>query len=411
MKVFRLTYLLLPFLLAPTMLCGQLTDLKTPKNFKRIDIPFEYINNFIVLEIKFMETFPMKFIFDTGAEHTIITKREIVDLLQFKYEKRFSIIGSDMTTELYAYLIRGVNMNFKNLKAINRSILVLEEDYFRFEEFAGINVHGIIGADFFSRFVVRINYRRKVLTLLNPQHFEEPGKEAYRIPIEVKRHKPYLLATTSFRNDTSVQVKLLLDTGASLSLLLHTNTHPHLQLPAKTIKSNIGMGMGGFIEGFLGRIQNLAINEVNFPEVTTSFQDIAPHMDTTYLNSRNGILGNKILNRFTVTIDYFKGLLYLRPNREFTKKFRYDKSGLLLAASGYNLNKFTVFGVIENSPAAKAGIIPGDVIKSVNRVPTSFLNLESIQKTLQKKEGKKIRLKLKRHGKRVKRQFHLEKLI
>lgn len=411
MKFTRLTYISFFLLLAPSILWGQLTDLKTPRNFKKIDIPFDYVNNFIVLEIKFMDHFPMKFIFDTGAEHTIITKKEIVDLLNFKYEKRFTIIGSDMTTELYAYLIRGVNMNFKNLKAVNRSILVLEEDYFRFEEFAGISVHGIIGADFFSRFVVQIDYRKKVLSLLNPEHFKPPKKNVYSVPIEVKRHKPYLIANTSFRNDTTVKVKLLVDTGASLPLLLHTNTHPHLQLPATTIKSNIGMGMGGYIEGFLGRIQNLNIATIDLPEVTTSFQDIASHMDTTYLNSRNGILGNKILNRFTITIDYFKGVLYLKPNKAFTKKFRYDKSGLLLAASGYNLNNFTVFGVIPGSPAAEAGILPGDVLGSINRVPVNFLNLEGIQKVLQKKEGKLIRLKIRRNGKRMKRQFELRNLI
>ena len=410
MNSIRLTYLLL-FCLFASSLNAQLRDLKAPKNFRKIDIPFEYVNNFIILEVKFMDLFPMKFIFDTGAEHTIITKKEIVDLLQFKYEKRFTIIGSDMSTELYAYLVRGVSLNFKNLKAINRAVLVLEEDYFRFEEFAGIDVQGIIGADFFSRFVVKIDYRRKVLSLLNPQTFKPPEKNTYSLPIEIKRHKPYIMANTDFKQDSSVQVKLLVDTGASLPLLLHTNTHPHIELPTQNIKSNIGMGMGGFIEGFMGRIQNLELAGLNFPQVATSFQDIAPHMDTTYLNARNGILGNKILNRFTIVIDYVRNTLYLTPNKGFNRKFRYDRSGLLLAASGYNLNQFTVLGLIEDSPAERAGILPGDIIKSMNSVPASFLTLEGILNKLQGKVGKRIKLKLKRGKTRIKKQFELRNLI
>ena len=410
MRLIRNTYLVL-FLLLSIESAAQLTDLKVPKNFKKIDLSFEYVNNFIILEAKFMENFPMKFIFDTGAEHTIITKKEIIDILQFKYEKRFTIIGSDMSTELYAYLIRGVNLSFKNLKAINRSVLVLEDDYFRFEEFAGINVQGIIGADFFSRFVVKIDYNRKVITLTNPEHFKPPSKNVLTVPIEIKRHKPYLGAQTNFNKDSTVQVKLLLDTGASLALLLHTNTHPHLQLPAKTITTNIGMGMGGYIEGFIGRIQSLSFADVSFPEVATSFQDIVTEMDTSYLNGRNGILGNKILSRFTITIDYVRNTLFLSPNKDINKKFRFDKSGMLVAAAGINLNRFTVFGVIADSPAARAGILPGDEIRVLNGVPASFLTLEGISRKLQGKTGKRMRLKLKRDRKRIKKEFFLENLI
>ena len=36
--------------------------------------------------------------------------------------------------------------------------------------------------------------------------------------------------------------------GASLSLLLHTDTHPDLVLPEKFVKGSVGKGLGGNLE-------------------------------------------------------------------------------------------------------------------------------------------------------------------
>ncbi|MEL7121047.1 MAG: retropepsin-like aspartic protease, partial [Bacteroidota bacterium] len=136
---------------------AQRADLRLETDDNKVEIPFEYVNNFIVVEVIFNNLLPLKFIFDTGAEYTLLTKKEITDLFLVNYDKRFEVLGSDMETVLYAYLARGVNMRMNEFSALNRSILVLEEDYFRFEKYAGIEVQGILGADIFSRFVVQID--------------------------------------------------------------------------------------------------------------------------------------------------------------------------------------------------------------------------------------------------------------
>ena len=190
---------------------GQGLDMIIRQNAKKVDIPFEYENNFIIINLIFNDAFPLKFIFDTGAEHTILTKREITDLLQVNYQRSFTIFGADMQTELTAYLAQGVRLQLGNLYARNRTILVLDEDYFKFEEFTGIDVQGILGADFFRRFIVRINYRKRVITLYDPVHFKEPTEKFTKIPIEVHRHKPYVRATTKLTNQSPIDVKLLID--------------------------------------------------------------------------------------------------------------------------------------------------------------------------------------------------------
>ncbi|MCB0584769.1 MAG: aspartyl protease family protein, partial [Phaeodactylibacter sp.] len=355
--------------------------------------------------------FPLRFIFDTGAEHTILSKREITDLLKADYRRRFPIVGADLSKELYAYLVQGIELKVGNIIAKNRSILVLEEDYFRFEEYAGIDVQGILGSDFFRRFVLKINYSRHTISLYDPQYWAPPGQNYMKVPIEITRNKPYVKAKVQFHRDTSLQLRLLLDSGASLALLLHTDTHPGLELPERVIPSNLGAGLGGYIQGYMGRIDELGLGPFTFREVISQFQEVSLFVDTVYSSRRNGIIGNDILSRFTVIIDYIHEKAYFEPNKTYNDAFEYDRSGLFLAATGPSLNDYVVYGTIPGSPAATAGILPGDEVTSINCWPASFFSLEGLTRKFQKKPGTKVRLKVKRGNKRIKMVFYLRDLI
>src|SRR6187549_409439 len=72
----------------------------------KITIPFKYIHNFIVLDAKIFGNIPVQFIFDTGAEHVILFKREYTDILQIPYDKRIPVMGSDMSKEIFALITR-----------------------------------------------------------------------------------------------------------------------------------------------------------------------------------------------------------------------------------------------------------------------------------------------------------------
>ncbi len=381
------------------------------KDVKRIDIPFEYKNDLIIVNVMFERIFPLKFIFDTGAEHTILSKRSITDVLNIPYEREFKLVGSDMKTVLTAYLVRNIHLRIDNMIVPNHNMLVLDDDYFRFEEMTGLEVHGILGADLFKGLVVKINYERKVISLMKSNAFKQPTKDYQTLPLVINRNKPYLNTTIKLQTDSTVNVKLLLDTGAMLSLLLNTDTHPNLQLPENAIKGNIGAGLGGFLEGYLGRVTALQLGGLQCLEVLTNFQELTQGIDTSVLFRRNGIIGNQILSRFHLVIDYPREKLYLQPNKKFKEAFEFDKSGLVVIASDMQLNKFTVHEVLPGSPAAEAGLKKGDVIKRINWMPSAMLSLSDIHDTFKKKAGKKINIVIKRHEQKLKFKFKLRKLI
>jgi hypothetical protein len=384
-----------------------------PSGMRQIDIPFEYVNHFMIITLIFNQTIQLKMIFDTGAEHTILSKREVSDIMQVQYDREFRLKGADMKTELIAYLARGIRLESPNLPFIapREDILVLQEDYFRFEEYCGVKVHGILSAQAFARYIFKINYQRRVITLYDREQFVLPEQGFQQIPVEVFRNKLYMQTSVAFRGDQATPVKLLLDTGAAMPLLLFSNTDTLIQPPANAISSNIGMGLGGYLDGFVGRIDALNVGKFNQRNIVTFFQSIDTTQDLTYLNKRNGLVGNILLNGFQVIVDYYGASIWLKPTRNFNKTYLYDRSGLNIIAGGTSLNRFTVQAVLPNSPAAEAGFLPGDRLMRVGVFPTTILRLAELQKMFQKKPGKIVTVVIRREGKRIKKAVKLRDLI
>lgn len=377
-----------------------------------VEVPFDYIQGFIVVDVDFNRFLPLKFIFDTGAENTLILKKDITDLLGLTYSKRISLIGSDLSNLVFAYITRNVSLKFANSGRIVQDLLVLEEDLNNLDKITGVNIDGIIGASIFKNLVVEIDYRRSLLVFHDPVKYRGPRSSFNSYGLTVIRNKPYLAAQTSIGDNDSIEIKLLIDTGASLNYLLHENTHPDIELPEHIIPGQIGTGISGSLQGFMGKVNYLKFGDYSFDRLTTSFQNLDSSVIDNSVYVRNGIIGNKLLERFTVIIDYPNEQIHLKARRwHFNKPFKYDKSGLVIFAIGRNFDRFYVRNVIKGTPAESAGLRQGDFIIAFNGINTKFLTLESITDKLSRKPGKKIKLTIARGGEKIKVRFKLEDFL
>jgi C-terminal processing protease CtpA/Prc len=95
-----------------------------------------------------------------------------------------------------------------------------------------------------------------------------------------------------------------------------------------------------------------------------------------------GLIGAEFLERFTVAFDNRNKRLWLAPNRSYSDPARSDESGLRIRAEGPGFHKFVVRRIVPQSPAAEAGIEPGDVIESIDNHPAASITLTELRNIL-----------------------------
>jgi hypothetical protein len=370
-------------------------------------LPFSYENGLIIIRVVMQGMLPLRMVLDTGAEMSTITYQEIAEALGLERVRSLQLVGVDMQTVFTADLVRGVDLILGELYLPGREMVVTHDDLLNQSAHMGLPLHGIVGADILSQFVVTLDFRRKQVHLLDPQRYRPPrGVET--LPLELHRHKPYITLPTSFAaGEEAVPLKYLLDTGAALEALLISDRHPAIPTADHSHQGILGLGLGGFIFGARGHIHRLELGNLALSDFTTGIQRLDPLADTNHLQGRHGILGTAVLEQFELTLDYARRELHLRPNTAFRRGLHPDRSGLYLLAGGRDFSQIVVHDVWAGSPAAAAGILPGDRLRRINGWPLWAIGLDGAARRLQKKPGTDIRLTLTRDDTWLKKQFRL----
>ena len=297
-------------------------------------------------------------------------------------------------------------------------MLVLEEDYLELRNYLGTEVQGILGYELFSRFIVEINYDTKILTLTTPEHFK-PKKSYQMIPISVEDTKPYITGHVAYCDNVALDLKLMIDSGASHGLFLDENSDPLLYVPEKHITSSLGRGLGGVLNGKIARLKKFELGQRHWEDLIATFPEEDALLDSLMnsgdgsLNSgfRNGSIGGEILNRFKVIFDFPGERIYLKKGKAFKKPFTYNMSGLVVKAKGSRLNTYEIVSVREESSGEKAGFKKGDIILSINNIDSRNLTLSNVIAFLNARENKKLRIRVRRGEEIYSNVFRLKKQI
>jgi predicted aspartyl protease len=377
-------------------------------------IPIEINNNLVVIPVVVNGQLPLKFILDTGVRTAILTEKVFSDILNLTYSRKYSVGGPGGQRIVQAYVTNNVTLDLPpGIHGEGHAMLVLEEDYLELRNYLGVDVHGIVGYELFSRFIVSIDYEKKELILTRPDKFKLRGKYT-TVPITIEDTKPYVRTVVTMHDSSRVRVKLLIDSGASHGLILEPDSNDTLAVPPTHISSIIGRGLGGVITGQIGRIRSLELGKFEVEDVIANFPDPNSYMDTLKTSRvvpRNGAIGGEILSRFRVIFNFPHEKMYIKKNPSFRKKFYYNMSGLTLKAIGSGLKRFEITNVRVNSPSERAGLVEGDHILTINGVSTSELELNMVNAYFNLKPGKRIVVEVDRQGKRMRKEFFLENQI
>lgn len=403
---------ILLILLLPVTTTGQGFSIGfvLPKRTNAVSFPFTMINHLIVIPITFNDHMTLKFILDTGASSPILTERIFGDLMGLTYDRKITVSGPGIIDSVQAYVANRVQMELPNgVIGSHMSLLVLENDYIELKQNLGSDVYGIIGYDIFNRFVVEINYEKLEITLHNPETFKV-SKRFKPIPFTLEGTKPYIIGLVT-QNDNREFLKLMVDTGASHSLLIDHNQTERITISDSTLKTILGHGLGGAISGQLGRLDGLQLDNYVLNDVLVSFPDDGMYSSAIKRGSRHGTIGGSSLSRFSVVMDYSNEHMYLRKNSSYDDPFDYDMSGLKIAYFD-NPNRLEIIHVLPDSPAANAGMKTGQIIHSINGVQALTIKLSGVIELLRKKEGKRIKIKIKeKDNSLMTYRFKLKRLI
>ncbi|MEO9482731.1 MAG: PDZ domain-containing protein [Ekhidna sp.] len=381
-----------------------------PSRIKKIEIPFEQHSNLILIPVTINRFLTLKFILDTGVENAILTEKLYGDILDLNYVREISIDGPGLVDSVEAFIANEVTLGLPGgIIGQNMNMLVLKEDYLKLSENIGEDVYGIIGYDIFSRFVVEIDYDNNILTLHDPQRYKKDKREI-EVPLEVRGSKPFMRAIIS-QGDEEASLDVMVDTGASHAALIDYNHLTGISMPDKTVVTRLGRGIAGDIPGYVGRIDQVKIDCFDFTEMLVSAPFDGAYNKVIKRGARVGTFGGELLNRFNVTFDYINGKFYLKESNRHRDTFEYDMSGMSLNAVGTELDTLKVVSVQKNGPAYQADIKKGDIILSVNGKNLRYNSLSDIYLLLQAKDGKRIKCRINRDGKKFKVRFRLKKII
>jgi len=382
-------------------------------NKKSVSIPFELINNLMVVDVLFQGVVPLKFIIDTGVTNTVLIEKLYADVLEIEPDRKMSLVGAAGGKEVEAFIVNSISINLKGIKGSQIPLLILAEDYLKLEESMGIKVHGILGYDLFKNFVVKIDYINHIITFFEHDKFKKAPWWYRSVDLKVENTKPYIFQTIMLSDSTTINAKLMIDTGASHSLMLHQNRDSSISIPENNIRDILGAGIAGTIEGHVGRVNLVEMEDYQMEEVIARFPDKGFYSEIIENTERHGTIGGGILTRFNMYLNYKDERLYIKKNKRFRESFDYNMSGMSVIAMGELFLKpyYVIEEIRENTPASRVDLKAKDVILEMNGYYGRELNLSKINEILTSKPGRKIKLKIKRDNQEFMVEFRLEAFI
>lgn len=349
---------------------------------------------------------PLTMVLDSGAFYSVLQPEVAVRL-------HLKVSGTLQTTGLAAnatlHMVRDATLTFAGESLSSQTISVLPVDYVAQE--AGHQTDGLLGGNVFTKFVVVEHYQAHVISLVPAADFTPPA-DYTSVPVVVSGNLGFVQLTLAGVDGSPIEGTFLIDSGTVGTMIVmkaFMDAHPSLQ-PKKLVDIPSVTAVGGAMEIVSGRLGQLRLGPYSLDGVAAAFlRSTNPNTPSTLA----GMLGSGILRKFDVIFDYPHDKLWLKPNADFRTPFPEPASGMLLEVKPPRYRVVLVRNVIEGSPAAEAGVKPGDRILRI-RVGSGALlaptSLSSVTDTIST-PGEHITLEVSRAGKRMTLRFETRSLI
>ena len=315
--------------------------------------PFNLIANWIVLSVR-INGRDCRMLLDSGAPNVISPSAAVSLGLDVEGNYAAQGIGKRDITGGETTVSR---LRIGNVVLHDQTFHVIALPY-AFTHGFNPSIDGIVGYEVFRRLVVHIDFQSATIRFLDPPSFQYQGK-GVAVPFYFEEQVPVVAGTVD-----GLQGAFQIDTGSDGSLSLTSPFVTRNDLIRKYsahINGFAGEGVGGRETAYFIRARVLDIGGVRVPSVVTELL-----VDTGGIGAMEdlaGFIGIEILKRFDLTFDYARNTIYLEKNTNYNRPSVFNRAGLAPRITPEGLKVISVF---EESPAAVAGISPGDTILAIN---------------------------------------------
>lgn len=366
-----------------------------------LGIPFNFENDHLMVSGRINGSKPLWFMLDTGAEATIVNKARIAELGVEPFGAS-SINGGGNSTEIAYAEVARFEVGGATLRNQRNGVI----DLTGLEKIYGMPMGGLLGYDFFSRFVVRVNYDSKTIDLLEPSEYAYAGS-GVTVPFVLEGSCPHVAASLTVSTGPPIDADLIIDAGAADNVNLTSpfvKEHRLLELARKTPAGGPNTMAGSEKEFFAqtsvrGKLAGLTLGEVMLNDIPCNLMvgTKGAYASTSF----SGTIGEGVLHRFNTVYDYSRSALILEPNAEHAKPFPARKTfGATFLSDGPTYTRFTVTGVRKASPAEAAGLKKDDVVVAADGKPAAEMRLADLRKIITD-EGAHHILSIERSGEPV----------
>ncbi len=376
----------------------QVADFKFANGYSAENIPFRFIEDHIFFEVKIRGERSL-WALDTGAGATVLEsgfaeKLGLEPMGQLKGQGAGSVVDVSFTT-LPVFSLPGIEFAEQKVAMINLGWL--------FSEWMDLDVAGILGFDFASRLVTKIDYANQLISFYHPDHFKYDGPGVI-IDAPISQTNHLQLPVTI---DGKYGGMWRLDTGAG-GMWFHypfAQKHGFLDRPGV-----YGMSAGA---GGSGRHLNVQFKTMEFAGWTIENPVIAIPLgkgEGAFADEAlTGNIGNSLLRHFVIYLDYTHEKVIVEKGQDFGRTFPRNNSGLQIKKR--QDGDLEVMFVPKGTPASKAGFQAGDIIRSVNGIDVRYLGgLLAVKEMLREKPGTKYEIEVIREGKAKKLKLVLKDL-
>jgi hypothetical protein len=271
-------------------------------------IHFDRHNGLIIIPVVMNDTMKLRLILDTGTRSLLLYGKKFRSLQNIRRDKQVKVTGWGSPNGVNAFLSFPNKVSLGEIRGEAVGVAIVDRNRV-LPDMPGVD--GIIGYELFARFAVEINYRTRTIHLYD--RLPAGHTELFTaLPLEVNKARPQVESEIIMSDNKSVKVKLLIDTGSSLGLVVFSSSCE--KFPSSSELKPVGRGLNGNVFGYDLMIKQLMLGSTPVKNVRSHLVDVPDHPDDKFTFA--GSLGGAFLRDHVVIFDYPRSTFFISSKNE-----------------------------------------------------------------------------------------------